>query len=326
MIHETIMSAGAARLLYVAAKLDIADLLADGPLSSEHLAAHLNAHQTTLYRLLRGLVACGILGEREDGRFELLPDGRALRRDVEDSQWRTVMQWGEMIDKAMDGLLHAVYTGETPFDHVFGMSVWEYRSRNPAIGRIFHNNVAAATARIVPALLKACDFTSTRRLVDVGGGQGALIGGILRAHPQAHGVLFEKYPEGAQDTLAVLGVAPRCEIRAGDFFAEVPADGDCYLLKAVIHDWNDEECVRILKNVRAAMLKEGRLLLLERCLPKRAEAGSETVFSDILMLVLEHGRERTESELRGLLADAGFTTVRSLVIDINDACLLEATA
>ncbi|BBL70964.1 methyltransferase [Methylogaea oryzae] len=326
MIREIVMKAGAARLLYVAAKLQIADLLAAGPQSSGALAARLNAHPATLHRLLRGWTACGILRETDDGVFALAPEGQPLRRDAENSQWYTVMEWGEVIDKAMGGLLHAVETGETPFDHVFGMSVWDYRAQHPTAGGIFHANVAAATARIVAALLQAYDFSDARCMVDVGGGQGALVGGVLQAHAGLRGVLYEKYPEGAADNLAALGVADRCEVRQGDFFESVPAGGDVYLLKAVIHDWNDEESARILRLCRAAMAPGGRLLVLERCLPERAEAGSETIFSDVLMLVLEHGRERTESEFRGLLAEAGFGLVRRIPIDIEDACLLEARA
>ncbi len=200
MIREIVMKAGAARLLYVAAKLQIADLLAAGPQSSGALAARLNAHPATLHRLLRGWTACGILRETDDGVFALAPEGQPLRRDAENSQWYTVMEWGEVIDKAMGGLLHAVETGETPFDHVFGMSVWDYRAQHPTAGGIFHANVAAATARIVAALLQAYDFSDARCMVDVGGGQGALVGGVLQAHAGLRGVLYEKYPEARRTT------------------------------------------------------------------------------------------------------------------------------
>lgn len=326
MIREVIMTAGIARLMHLAAKLQLADLLAAGSLTSGDLAVRLEAHPPTLHRLLRGWVACGILVEQEDGTFALSAEGRQLRRDVVDSQWYTVMEWGDVVDKAMVGLEDTVHTGETPFDRVFGMSVWAYRERNPTIGAIFHANVAAATGRIAKALMMAADFSDSRCVVDVGGGQGALIGAILQQSPHIQGMLLDKYPQGAADLLGPLGVIDRCKLVQGDFFTEVPQGGDSYLLKAILHDWNDDESRRILQNCRKAMGPRSRLLLLERSLPERAEAGNETIFSDILMLVLEHGRERSERELRALLHEAGFPIVRRLAIDIEEACLLEAQA
>jgi hypothetical protein len=319
MIREIVMQAGAARLLHVAARLGIADHLAPAPLAASELAARIDAHAPTLHRLLRGWVACGVLAEQEDGRF-------ALCREAPDTEWYSVMEWGEIVDPAMTGLLHTVRSGGTAFDHVFGMSVWDYRAAHPEVGGRFHANVAAATARMADALLAAVDFSRVGLLVDIGGGQGALVGSVLRAHPLMRGLVFDRWTEGAPQQLQALGVAGRCEVRNGDFFESVPAGGDAYLLKAVVHDWNDEEAVRILHNCRRAMAPASRLLLLDRASPERAHAGSETILSDVLMLVLEHGRERTETELRGLLAAAGFASVRRLPMAIPDACLLEATA
>lgn len=325
MIRETIMRAGMAHLLYIAAKLKIADLLNSEPLSSKALAARLQAHPPTLQRLLRGWVACGLLQESADGLYSLTAEGQLLRSDAADSEWNTVMEWGEVINKAMGGLIDCAYQGGTAFDHVFGMSVWEYRAQHPEIGQAFHNNVAAATSGIVTALLDAYDFSPAGCVIDVGGGQGALLGGILQAYPKLQGVVFDKYFAGAEKNLETLGVAERCRLIEGDFFADLPPSGDVYLLKAVIHDWNDAECVQILSQCRSAMPPESRLLLLERCMPERAEAGNQTIFSDILMLVLEHGRERTENELRSLLKEAGFNQLRRIPIAIQDACLLEAS-
>jgi protein-L-isoaspartate O-methyltransferase len=329
MIRETVMQAGAARLLHAAASLGVADLLNAGPKSHGELAGELDAHAPSLHRLLRGWVACGILGERIDGRFELLPQGRPLCRDAVDTQWYTVMEWGEMVDPAMAGLPRAVRTGATAFDQVFGMSVWDYRAAHPEVGARFNANVAAATARMAGALMAAFDFSRLQRIVDIGGGQGALAGVIAQAHPALRAVVYDRFPQGAQEHLAALGVADRCDVETGDFFDHVPGGGDAYLLKAIVHDWNDEEALRILRNCRRAMAGGSRLLLIERALPERAEAGNETIFSDVLMLVLEHGRERTEAEMRGLLAAAGFDAVRRLPILIPgaaEACLLEAVA
>lgn len=324
MILQTIMSAGAAQLIYVAARLRLADELARGPASSQELAARVGAEPRTLHRLLRGLVAFDLFREREDGRFELASQGQELRSDVPATQWRTVIEWGELINKAMGGLLHAVKTGERPFEHVFGMSVWEYRARNPELGETFHANVAEATARAAGALVAAYDFASARTVVDVGGGHGALLAAILNACPQTRGILFDRFTDGAAQALAASGVSERCEQVRGDFFQSVPPGADVYLLKAIVHDWSDEEAERILIHCREAMSPRSRLLLLERLMPERAAPGDTTVLSDVLMLVLEHGRERTERDFRALLSRAGFSHVQLLPIDIPDACLIEA--
>jgi SAM-dependent methyltransferase len=326
MIREAVMQAGAARLLALAARLGVPDLLAEGPRTSDELAARLQAHAPTLHRLLRGWVACGVLGEREDGRFELLAAGRPLCRNAPDTEWYTLVEWAEVVDPAMRGLDATVRTGGTAFDHVFGMSVWDYRAAHPEAGRNFNANVAAATARAANALLQACDFAGAQLVVDVGGGEGALVGAVLQAHPALRGIVFDRLPGGAAARLQSLGVADRCEVRSGDFFEAVPAGADIYLLKAIVHDWNDEEALRILRNCRRAMKPGARLLLVERAAPDRAFAGSETIFSDVLMLVLEHGRERTEAQMRALLASAGFDAVVRRPIPIPDGCLLEATA
>jgi hypothetical protein len=322
MIVEAITQASRAQLCFAACKLGLPDLLARGARTSEEIAAEIGAHPH-LHRLMRGLVACGALEQREDGRFVLTEVGNQLRTDAASSMRNLVIEWGEVIAPAMAALAHGAMTGETPFDHVFGMTVWDYRSQDAGLSQAFHGAAAAMTAHVATRLLTSYDFTGIRHVVDIGGGQGALLGRLLQAHPEMTGKVFDRTVEGADATLAALGVAGRAEVVAGDFFAAVPGGGDLYILKAIIHDWNDEEATRILANCRVAMAPEARLLLIERLMPALAVAGDETVMSPELRMALEHGRERTEAEFLTLLAAAGLGDVRVLPATVGYAVLIE---
>jgi SAM-dependent methyltransferase len=323
VIVETVTQAARAHLMFAACKLGLPERLAGGPRSSDDIAREIGAHRN-LYRLMRGLVACGVLEQGEDGRFALTEDGNALRADAANSMRTLVMEWGEVIAPAMAALAHGAITGETPFDHVFGMSVWDYRARHPAIGQAFHAAAAAQTAQIAHRLLATYDFTGIRHVVDVGGGHGALLGGLLQANAGMTGVVFDRSVDGTAAYLAGTGVADRIQVVAGDFFAFVPGGGDLYLLKAIIHDWDDTAALRLLVNCHDAMASGARILLLERLMPERATLGDRTVLSDILMMAIEHGRERTEAELKALLAEAGFREIRVLPHAAGHAGLIEA--
>jgi hypothetical protein len=323
MIGEAIDQASRAQLFFAACKLGLPERLAGGPRTSAEIAAEIGAHPH-LYRLMRGLVACGALEQGEDGRFALTEAGHALRPDVENSRRNLVIEWGEVIAPAMAALAHGAMTGETPFDHVFGMSVWDWRVRDPGRSQAFHAAAAAMTAHVATRLLAAYDFTGIRHVIDVGGGQGALLGSLLQAHPAMTGTVFDRTVDGAAANLAALGVGGRAEVVDGDFFAAVPNGGDLYILKAIIHDWNDTEAMRILANCRTAMATGARLLLIERLMPARVAAGDQTVMSDVLMMALEHGRERTEAEFLALLSAAGFADSRRLPQDLGYAALIEA--
>jgi SAM-dependent methyltransferase len=304
-------------------ELELPERLADGPRTSAEIAQQIGAH-AHLHRLMRGLVACGALEQHEDGRFALTEVGDTLRAGAVNSQRNLVLQWGEMIGPAMGALAHGALTGETPFDHVFGMSVWDYRARHRAMGEAFHADAAIATTQVATRLLEAYDFADIGRVVDVGGGRGALLGRLLQAHAGMTGVVLDRTIDGTADHLAMLGVADRAEIVMGDFFSAVPGGGDLYVLKAIIHDWDDAAATRVLANCHAAMAPGARILLIERLMPERATADNQTVLSDVLMMALEHGQERTEAELKRLLADAGFRDTRLLPCGVGYAGLIEA--
>jgi hypothetical protein len=255
-----------------------------------------------------------VVHEEDGRRFSLTELGGGLRRDVPDSLagWAVLIgqpyfwhSWGE--------LLHSVRTGENAFRHLHGTDVWEYRSTRPELAAGFDAAMTALTRHVDRALLDAYDFGRFGTIVDVGGNRGALLAAILREHPDARGVLFDQghVVAGAPALLEAAGVADRVRIEAGSFFDAVPEGGDAYLLKSIVHDWEDAEAEAILRVVRRAMAPEGTLLVLERVLAPPNE-GPDGKFSDLNMLVMPGGRERTLDEYAALFARAGFELVREL--------------
>jgi SAM-dependent methyltransferase len=298
-------------LLYVMAKLDLADALREGPQPSGALARTCAAHPAALHRVLQALASLALLTEEADGRFALAPLGHLLRSDVPDSlRDKVVLEW-EVWTRARDGLLPAVRTGESGFSQVFGHSLYEYLAQHPDLARTFDAEMMSIALSSAAALLAAYDFAPASRIVDVGGGSGALLAAILQAYPQASGIAFDlpAVAEGARAYLATAGLSARCEVVAGDFFGELP-HGDTLVLSHVLHNWDDAHCVRILQNCRAAMAPDGRIVIFERRMPERVTKPEPAVEADVSMLVLTGGRQRTEAEYRGLLAAADLELVR----------------
>jgi hypothetical protein len=292
--------------LHVAATLGIAELLADGPRTVVELAATTDAHEPSLYRLLRALATVGVLHEGDGRSFALAPLGELLRPDVEG----TVHGWAAFVGRpyywqAWAHLLHSVRTGETGFEHVHGVDVWTYRSTRPEESALFDRAMASLTAGVHHAVLEAHDFGRYRTVVDAGGGNGALLAAILAAHPALHGTLLDQphVAAGAEAVLGQAGVADRATVVAGSFFDAVPA-GDACLLKSIVHDWDDERAVAILRSCRDAVAPEGVVLVVERVLGPPNE-DPEAAFSDLNMLVAPGGRERTLAEYETLFAAAG---------------------
>jgi hypothetical protein len=244
------------RALYAAAKLGLADLLKDGPRTADDLAKLSGTHAPSLYRVLRALASAGVFSETPDGRFSSTPLSSTLETDAPASlRGFAIAELGEDHYPAWAELLHSVRTGEIAFNRLFGMSVWEYRAQHPDDARIFDEAMASFTAAGNEAILAAYDFSPFRKIVDVGGGDGSLIAGILKTHPAVQGVVFD-LPHAimhAQQRLEAAGLTNRCQAVAGDFFESVPDGGDAYALKWIIHDWDDERAVTILRNCRRAM-------------------------------------------------------------------------
>lgn len=304
------------QVLHVGAQLGVADHLAGGPKQCAEMARELGAHPSSLQRLLRALAGLDLLAERDDGSFALTPLGDLLRSDAPGSLRAAVLYYGGRRNwTAWGQLLDSVRSGNPVFGGASPAMFQEMATRAPEAARTFNEAMAALSAPVVAAVADAYDFSGIGTLVDVGGGYGALLAALLRANPGLSGVLFEIPPvaDAARARLEAAGLAERCRVVAGDAFASVPAGGDAYLLKWILHDWNDESCRAILGNCRAAMGGHAKLLVVERVLPRRAQPGPDAAnkfLSDLNMLLLSGGRERTEDEYRTLLGAVGFTLER----------------
>jgi hypothetical protein len=305
-----------ARAVYAAAALGIADLLDGQARGADDLARATGTHGPTLYRLLRALAAAGVLEHTGDDRFALTAIGATLRAQAPDSARPGVMMFHHpMFYRSWEELLYSVRTGRPALDQVFGKPVFEYLAAAPDAAAAYDGGMTGLSKTIIPALVKAGDFTRFGVIVDVAGGHGSLLAAILDATPGARGVLVDlpHVTEVARRTFADRGLGGRAEVVTGSMFEAVPAGGDAYLFKWILHDWDDAACVAILRNVRAAIPPQGRLLIVDRVLPERAEASAAmrtAMMADLLMLVHLTGRERTEREFRALLDASGFRLER----------------
>ncbi len=316
-----------AQAIFVAARLGIADLLKDGALSSDELARLSGANSTALYRVLRTLASEGIFAENRDKHFELTPLAECLQSGVQDSIRDIVIMSSEPWFWASCGdMLHSVTTGQSAFRHIHGMDLFEYFTNNTETAGIFNDAMVQSSKPLITKILAAYDFSGINRIVDVGGGCGILLAAILKAHPHLQGVLFEQPDlfEEAKKTLDQEGVTARCELVAGNFFESVPIVGDTYILKKVIHDWGDEDALKILKSIHRYMPQHGKLLLVEYIIPPD-NAPSPSHVSDLLMMVITGGLERSESQFRVLLERAGLKLTNIIAVSSsNNMNLIEA--
>jgi len=316
--------------LYVAAKLGVADVLAEQPLAAEAIARAVGARASQLRRVLRALVAAGVFCELDDGRFGSNDAAAVLRAGAPGGMCDIVVSFGDEMYRSFGELLHTVRTGETAFDSVYGAPLFEYYAANP-------ETEARAAARMLARTLPAArEFAASdvlrgaRTVVDVGGGTGTLVAEVLRQRPETAGVLLERpgMLELAKRYLAEQGVADRCELVEGDFFSSVPAGGDVYVLKSVLHDWDDDRCVAILRSCRAAMDQAARLAIIELLMPERMTPSGPILSAallDLIMLAYAGGRERTEAEFAQLLDQAGLRLASTTALTAGPH-LLEAVA
>jgi hypothetical protein len=308
-IVDLIMGVWAARAIGTFARFGLADRLAAGPRSARELAPLIGANEAALHRLLRAVAAVGVLTREPGGRFGLTPFGQCLRSDVPGSMRAAIASEVDTVHWGCWGRLdECIQSGEPAFGKLFGLGTpWEYyRDRNPAEGQLFSESMTAMSGAEVAAILSAYSVADARLVVDVGGAHGAFLAAVLGKAPGARGVLYDdpQVVEQAQPMLERLGVAARVERIGGNFFESVPAGGDLYLLKHILHDWNDEECVRILRCVRAAMAPDARVAVAE--MPIIEEGGAPfAALLDINMLVCLTGKERTPQEYAELFRRAG---------------------
>lgn len=301
--------------IYVATKLGIPDLLADGPKEIGALAEASGAHAPSLRRVLLALAGVGVLDKVGPDRFALAPIGAALRKGVpgsiqpavlfllNESHWRP---WGHM--------LHSARTGETAFDHVHGTGLFDYLAQHPEVSALFNQGMAGNSPAHASLVAASYDFSDMRVVIDVGGGRGRLLATILARHPHLSGILFDQphVVDSARETLDEAGVSDRCELVGGNFFEAVPEGGDAYILRNIIHDWQDDQAVAILATCRRAMAADARLLLVEREVADDPRAALLVLHADLEMLVNVGGRERTTEEYATLLARSGLRLARTI--------------
>ena len=298
----------------VAAALGVADLLADGPKSAGQLAEATGACALSLLRVLRALVSFGVFSQEPDGRFALAPPGELLKREEAGSLYSAAMFFGgEAGAKVVGVLLECIRTGETALGKLAEGDWVAWMQSDPERTGLFNAMTTAEASLHLTGVLESYDFAPTLKIVDVGGGHGKIISEILKRNPGMRGVLFDLPHafDGGQKAITQAGLAERCEVVSGDFFVSVPAGADTYLLSRVIHDWDDEKAVAILRNVRGAMAPDGRLVLLETML-RPGDGPVYPFLSDLNMLLLTGGRERTEAEYDEIYRTARFKLTKTV--------------
>ncbi|MFI4952129.1 MAG: methyltransferase [Burkholderiales bacterium] len=312
------------RALQVAAELGLADALAKGPKDRDALAREVDAHADTMDRLMRTLAGFGVFDRLPDGRYANTRLSEYLRSDTPGSMCALArMYGGSPLWQAWAGLEHSVRSGEPGFAHIHESPIFEYLAAHPESARRFDEAMVASSRLMNEAIVNAYEWDQFGTLVDVAGGVGSTLAAILRTNPRIQGVLFDvpHVIERGRDHLAQQGVATRCRMEAGSFFDTIPSGADAYFLKHIIHDWDDEDCLRILRNCKAAMPDHAKLLVCEKVIPPGNEP-SYTKIMDLVMLVLtDGGRERTEPEFRDLFARAGFRLVRVLPTKVDNSIL-----
>ena len=315
--------------LCVAAELRIPDLLTAEPKHAEELAQATGTHAPSLHRLMRALTSLEICVEREDGSFGLTAVGSVLCADAPNSLRSWTILCGKYLWPIAGDLLHSIRTGEAAWQRVGQPSPFKFMEGDKEAATIFDRAMGEISRLVAGEVLSYCSFDGMQRIVDVGGGSGGLLAAVLRAYPKLHGVLFDlpHVIQGAKTDLATALPADRCEFVAGNFFESLPIGGDVYLLKAVLHDWDDEHSAVILRTCRRAMPSNGRLVLIERAVPERFDGNPihhAIARMDLHMLVEFGGKERTEAEFRTLLEEAGFE-LSSAVPTSTEFSILEAT-
>jgi hypothetical protein len=326
-VLDLISGAWVAQGVYAVTKLGIVDALRDGPKSADAVAESIDADPDAVYRLMRMVASRGVFTSQADRRFALAPMGRALLSDTPDSMRGYVLFVGDPLHWQHWGQLsESVRTGRCAIEEVRGKPTFEWLEDVPELAAVFNDGMTSISKMETPTVVAAYDFTPFGTIVDVGGGHGLLLSAILRAAPNSRGILFdaESVVQGAPSVLESAGVSNRCAAVGGSFFESVPAGGDAYVLKHIIHDWDDEKSLAILRNVRTAMNAGAKVLIVEAVVPDDDREHLSKLL-DLEMLVAATGRERTETEYAELLRKAGFRHTRT-VPTVGPASIVEAVA
>lgn len=310
--------------VYVAAKLNIADHLFTGPKTIEWLASETGTHAPSLYRVLRALAAEKIFEETQKETFMLTPNATALLSDAPGSmKYFILAELGEFYNPWGE-LLHTVQTGKTAFDHYYKMDLWQYYATHPEEGRNFMHAMTRLTQYSDKAIVDAYHFDGFKTIVDVGGGNGALLMAILQSAPALQGVVFDApyVVEKTKQAIAENNMSNRCTVQGGDFFKEVPSGADAYIMKYILHDWQEADAIRLLQSCHRSMKKGSKLLAVDAVIPP-GNTFHPGKFMDVNMLVVTGGRERTAEEFRKLFEQAGLQFNRVIDLSIPDVSIVE---
>ena len=293
----------------IVAQLAIPDRLANGPRSADDLAREAGVNADALYRVMRALASTGVFEERDGRKFSLAPAGEMLKK----GPIRDMALWiaGDFNLRVHANAMHSVKTGEPAVSVTVGEGAFEHFAKNPELSRVFNDAMTGFSSMVIPAVVEAYDFSGIKTLVDVAGGHGGVLTGVLQKYPAMSGILcdLEHVIEGARPRIAALELAGRCTAVSCDIFKSVPAGGDAYIMKHIIHDWDDDKSTVILENIRKVLPKDGRVILIESVIPPGNEPGLGKII-DLEMLVMPGGRERTEEEFRRLFDRAGYRLTR----------------
>lgn len=328
---DLLTSGAMSQAVAVAAELGIADVLGDGDKTVDELALLTQCDAPALLRLMRALIAIELVTESSNDRFSLAPLGKLIRRSAPDGLHGAFLWWGKYRWKAWAHLFHSVKTGESARKLAFGVEGFTHLSRDPEAASVLYEVMAEHVRHIAGRVAEICELASMDTVVDVGGGYGALLASILTAHPEARGILFDlpHVVDGARRHLSSANVLDRCEIMTGDFFEALPPNGNAYLLKAVLHDWDDERSIAILRNCRAAAPRGAKVLVIEQIMPESispSEYDRRATVRDLNMLVMLEGRERTLREFRQLFDAAGLQLVSATEASLGFSVIQALTA
>ena len=327
-LQGLITGAWSTRVIHVGVQLKVFDRMADGSKSAVALAEATGSHRGAVLRLMRALASLDLVSQLDGDRFELAPAGRLLVAEAPGSIRGMALHWGDRLWGALGQLDQSVRTGEAW--RASGLDGFQQMARDPGQMAMFHQSMTDQTGPVATAMLEVYDFGRFRGVMAVGGSYGALLAEILNAHPRLTGQVFD-LPDLASASGAYLegaGVAGRASFVGGSFFEAVPAGADAYMLKMIIHDWDDAHALPILMNCAQAAGREGLVLVMERIAPERVgadPADSVTIRGDIVMLTAAGGQERTEAEYRTLFAEAGLKIER-IVPTASGFAIMEARA
>lgn len=323
-MYELISRYWTACAIHTCSKLKIADLLLNGPKTLEELAKESDTHERSLYRLLRAVTSEGVFEELPDRIFRLNDLGATLLSGVPGSirPW-ALANLGELFP-AFGNLTHSIKTGEVAFDDVYGMPIWQYYKGKPDEGKVFMEAMAGVSGAVLKGIIDTYDFTPYKTIVDIGGGNGALMFTLLYSSPLSHGIIFDE-PYVVETTRQQIpdDLKDRCTVEGGSFFEKIPAGADLYVTKWVVHDWNDTEAVQLFKTCYDAMKIGSKLLIIDAVIPDELNAPHAGKILDIDVMVLTTGQERTLSETKDLLAKAGLTFRRVIPTSTEISSIIE---